>query len=177
MKFVGVTLLVAIAIGFLLGGGLRGFPSVTIRWWALALVGVILQVLPIAGDGGFWALLGSFVLLIVFAIVNIRAPGFILILTGLLLNGFVIAANHGMPVTPSAIARSDQLSTLEDLERHGGAKHHLANDGTVLLPLADVIAIPSPIGQVLSVGDLCVYLGVGWFVVVAMRPRYRPAIR
>jgi len=177
VRFVAAALLVAIAIGLLAGGSLRRFPSVAIRWWGLALLGVIMQVLPIAGDGGFWVLVGSFVLLIAFAIVNIRAPGFILILTGLLLNGLVIAANHGMPVTVRALDRSDQLSTIDDLEHHGGAKHHLADDGTVLLPLADVIAIPSPIAQVLSVGDLCVYLGVGWFVVVAMRPGYRPAIR
>ena len=177
MRFVAVTLVVAFAIGLLAGGSFRSFPSVQIRWWPLALIGVILQLLPIGGEAGFWALLGSFGLLIVFAIVNLRAPGFILILTGLLLNALVIAANHGMPVTARALARSDQLSTLNDLKHHGGAKHHLADDGSVLLPLADVLAVPSPIAQVVSVGDVCVYLGVGWFVVVALQPGYRPAIR
>jgi hypothetical protein len=176
VRFVAVMLVVAFAIGLLAGGSLRNFPSVQIRWWPLALIGVILQLLPIGGQAGFWALLGSFVLLIVFAIVNLRAPGFILILTGLLLNALVIAANHGMPVTARALARSDQLSTMDDLKHHGGAKHHLADDGSVLLPLADVLAVPSPIAQVVSVGDVCVYLGVGWFVVVALQPGYRPAI-
>ena len=177
MRLILATLLVAVAIGFISRGSLHGFPSVSIRWWGLALVGVILQFLPIDGDRGFWTLLASFALLIVFAIVNVRAPGFILILTGLLLNGLVIAANHGMPVTARALARSDQRSTMGELEHHGGAKHHLADDGTVLLPLADVIGIPSPIADVVSVGDVCVYLGVGWYVVVAMRPGYRPAMR
>lgn len=177
MRLIGIALVVAIAIGLLAGGSLRVFPSVTIRWWALAMAGVILQLLPIGGEAGFWALLASFALLIAFAIVNLRAPGFILILTGLLLNGLVIAANHGMPVTVRALQRSDQLSTLNDLEQRGGAKHHLADDGTVLLPIADVIGIPAPIAQVISVGDVSMFVGVGWFVVAALQPRYRPAMR
>ena len=76
-----------------------------------------------------------------------------------------------MPVTAAALVRSNQSSTLDDLVAHGGAKHHLATGETVLLPLADVIAIGRPIDQIVSVGDLCVHLGVAWFVVFACRPR------
>jgi hypothetical protein len=173
VTFILLTIVVALVIGLLAGGNLRVFPSVPIRWWALAIAGVVLQWFPISGDAAYWALLASLALLAVFAVVNIRVPGFILILTGLLLNALVIAANHGMPVTERALMRSGQEATLHDLRTSGGAKHHLVDDGTILLPLADVIAIPRPISQIVSVGDLCVHLGVAWFIVVALRPRDR----
>ena len=76
-----------------------------------------------------------------------------------------------MPVTQQALARSGQLATLPELRTGTMVKHRLADDGTVLLPLGDAIGIGSPIDQAVSVGDICVYLGVGWFVVGAMRPR------
>ncbi|MEA2520904.1 MAG: hypothetical protein QOI81_550, partial [Actinomycetota bacterium] len=95
---------------------------------------------------------------------------FLLILVGLALNLVVIAANHGMPVTARALRDSGQASTLSDLIANGGAKHHLADRATVLTPLADVIAVPNPVGQAVSVGDICVHLGVGWFIVAGMQP-------
>ena len=120
-------------------------------------------------------LLGSFAALLAFAIRNVRAPGFGLILAGLALNALVIAVNQGMPVTHHALVASNQTATLDDLIRNGGAKHHLADGGTVLQPLGDVIALGAPIDQAISVGDICVQLGAAWFIVFAM-PRRRPRI-
>jgi len=116
-------------------------------------------------------LLASFAALLGFTIANLRAPGFALIIVGLALNVTVIGANHGMPVTREALIRSDQADTLHSLITDGGAKHHLATDDSVLLPLADVIPIGDPVRQVASIGDLFVHLGVGWFIVMAMRRR------
>jgi hypothetical protein len=173
VRLVAVTIATATTVGLLAGGRLRYFPSIPLAWWSLAIAGVALQFAPVGGDGGFWLLLGSFVLLPAFALLNLRAPGFILIFTGLLLNALVIIANHGMPVTPQALVDSGQGATLADLQEHGGAKHHLADDDSVLLSLGDAIAIPRPIGQAVSVGDLCVHLGVGWCLAAALRPRQR----
>jgi len=75
-----------------------------------------------------------------------------------------------MPVTARALRDSGQTSTITDLIANGGAKHHLADAGTLLAPLADVIAVPDPVGQAISVGDICVHLGVGWFIVAGMAP-------
>ncbi len=169
-------LIVAVAgvvIGLLAGGSIRSFPTVTLRWWPLAVIGLGLQFAPIADRWAFAALVGSLALLLSFAFINLRSPGFILILTGLMLNAVVIVANHGMPVTRAALSGSDQAATAAETELRasGGAKHHLADDGSVLLPLADSIGIPAPVNAIVSVGDLCVYLGVGWFVAAALRPR------
>jgi hypothetical protein len=37
--------------------------------------------------------------------------------------------------------------------------------------LGDVIAIPQPIGQIVSLGDVLTYGGVAWVVVAGMRRR------
>ena len=76
-----------------------------------------------------------------------------------------------------ALVRSGQQSTLSDLQENGGSKHHLADDGTVLLALGDSIVVPEPIGEAVSVGDLCVYLGVAWCLTASIRPRERGTAR
>jgi hypothetical protein len=172
-----ITIAGALIVGLLAGGSFRYFPSIPLGWWSLAIAGIVLQFLPLTGDAGFWALAVSFALLLAFALLNLRAPGFILIFTGLLLNAIVIVANQGMPVAREAIVRSGQVSTLSDLRENGGAKHRLANDDTVLLVLGDSVVVPQPIGVAISVGDLCVYLGVAWSFAASMRPRERGTAR
>ncbi|MEP6972755.1 MAG: DUF5317 family protein [Actinomycetota bacterium] len=171
MKLILVVITIATIVGLLSGGRFRYFPSIPLGWWSLAIAGVVLQFVPLTGNAGFWALIGSFVLLLVFAALNVREPGFILIMAGLLLNTIVIVANHGMPVAREALVRSGQEATLADLREHGGAKHHLADGDTTLLALGDAIAFPQPIGQAVSAGDLCVHLGVAWCVAASLRPR------
>ena len=108
-----------------------------------------------------------------FAILNIRAPGVVLILIGLALNAIVIVANQGMPVTRNALEGSNQSATLSELIANGGAKHHLADGTTNLLPLGDVIPLGQPLNQAISVGDVCVQLGAACFIVFSM-PRRHP---
>jgi hypothetical protein len=164
------TVAVAIAAGLASGGSLRDFPSVRLRALWLALAGVALQYLVIRGPLAFPLLLASFACLLAFVGVNLRAPGFALILIGLVLNTVVIAANRGMPVSREALDASGQRSTITDLTTDSdGQKHFLADDRTVLLPLGDVIPIPEPIGQAVSIGDILVHAGIGWFIVMAVR--------
>lgn len=170
MKLILATIVVAFVIGLAQGRRPVGFPAVQVGWGWLAVVGIAIQLLPLSGGQAFAALVVSFLLLLAFAALNVRAPGFLLILVGLGLNLSVIAGNHGMPVTELALRDSGQSSTIGELVEHGGAKHHLADTGTRLLPLADVIALPEPIGQAISLGDICVHLGAGWFIVAGMQP-------
>jgi Family of unknown function (DUF5317) len=172
-----ITVVGAMIVGLLAGGSFRYFPSIPLGWWSLAIAGVVLQFLPFEGSVGYWTLVASFVLLLAFAAINLRAPGFILIFTGLVLNMIVITANHGMPVAREALVRSGQETTLNDLRENGGSKHHLADDDTVLLVLGDSIVVPEPIGVALSVGDVCVYLGVAWCFAASLRPRERSTVR
>ena len=168
------SILLAVLIGFAVGGRVRNLSSVHIKWPVLAVVGLVLQVIPVKESSkglSFALLMLSLALLLAFAVVNIRRPGFWLILIGLSLNALVIGINHGMPVKYSALVRSDQKSTLNELKHGAGAKHHLATSSDHLVFLADVIPIPNPIHQVLSVGDLFTYAGVMYFVIVSMRRR------
>ena len=175
MRLILLAVTGATVAGLLAGGTLREFPSRPLRSTWLAFSGVVLQFLPVGGTAGLALLYASFAVLLAFATLNIRAPGFALILAGLALNALVIVANSGMPVTRHALVSSNQSATLADLVTNGGSKHHLADDGTVLLPLADVIALGSPIDQAISIGDVCVQLGAVWFIVFSM-PRRHPRI-
>lgn len=176
MRLILLTVLVALATGFLTGGTLRDFPTIKTRWWWLALAGVALQFVTGGGALEVVLLLGSFVVLLAFVVANLRAPGFAVVLLGLLLNAAVITANQGMPVTREALVASGQANTLDELASDGdGQKHFLAGDDTLLLPLGDVIAIGDPIRQAISIGDIFVHLGIGWFIVMAMRRRREPA--
>lgn len=175
MRLILLTVTLAVVVGLIAGGTFRDFPSMKLRWWGLALAGAVLQFIPVGGAASMMLLLASFAVLLAFAIINIRAPGFGLILAGLALNALVITINQGMPVTRHALVASNQTATLDDLIHNGGAKHHLADGGTSLQQLGDVIAIGAPIDQAISVGDICVQLGAAWFIVFAM-PRRRPRI-
>ena len=162
----------AIAVGYARGGYVDNLTFGGVRWGLLAVIGLALQwtPVPMAGiDLPLVLLYVSFGLLLAFTLKNIRVPGVALVLLGLALNLTVIAANHGMPVPRHALVASHQQDTLQYLVHHGGAKHHLAGPGDVLLPLADVIAVGPPIRYAYSVGDVLSYLGVFWLIVAGMR--------
>ena len=95
--------------------------------------------------------------------------GFPLILAGVLCNLLVIGINGGMPVSKHALRASDQGQFLGDLENNPYPKHHLATDDDLLRYLGDVIPVPSPVEQAISLGDILTYGGVGFVIVGAMR--------
>ncbi len=171
MRLILLTFAAAIAIGVLSGGRLRGLSAVRFRWPYLALVGIALQLFPLGGweENALVAL--SFAALCVFALANLRQPGFMLISVGLALNLLVIGVNQGMPVSHRALVESGQEDLVDDLVHSSGAKHHLATDEDSLRFLGDVIAIPPPVSQAASIGDLLMYAGAGWFIVAWMRRR------
>ena len=173
MRLVLFTFPLAILVGYLLGGRLGNLANTRFRSGWVGLVGVALQFLPIAGTLGYLALVGSLLLLLFVASANWRLPGFVLVLAGLWLNFVVITVNEGMPVTREAIVASGQADTIDDLHAAGGSKHHIATGDDTLLILADRIAIPGPVRQAVSVGDVVAYAGAMWFVIEGMRRRER----
>jgi hypothetical protein len=173
--FVGIIVLAVVA-GLLAGGSIQRFAQLRLRWWLLAPVGFALQGVPLPDGrlGGDLAIRmivfgTSFVLVIAFALKNARLAGVPLIALGLFLNGLVVTANGGMPVSQAALDRSGQHDVLRLLLADEGAKHHLLDENDVLTPLADVIAIPPPVAQVVSVGDIFVYAGLVWLIIAVMR--------
>jgi Family of unknown function (DUF5317) len=168
VRLVLLTLPFGVLAGLLLGGRIGRLASLPVRAPLLALAGIALQFVPARGTVGAILLVASFVFLCAFAVGNIRLPGFPLILLGLVLNLTVIAVNNGMPVTKHALVRSGQVSTLHSLEAEGGSKHHLATSDDELLPLADVLALPPPVSQAISIGDIATHSGIVWLVVWGM---------
>jgi Family of unknown function (DUF5317) len=173
-----VVIAVAVLVGLLVGGSLRNFELLRVHWWALAFIGLALQIVPVPALSRVpvWALgagmlTASYVLLLTFLTVNRWIPGAAVMAIGLLLNLAVVASNGGMPVSAHAIETAGgSVAVLAD---GAGAKHHLMNDADVLSPLGDVIPIPPPAGVVLSIGDVLLYAGIAWFVVQVMRGRSR----
>jgi hypothetical protein len=173
-----------ILIGLILGGSLQQLSEIHLRWWPLAILGLALQLAPVPSLGGrsdHWLsvglLIASYAVLLVFVAANIRLPGFWLIAAGFVLNFLVISVNGGMPVSKHALQRaygSGYQAILTELERGGGAKHHIARADDDLLPLTDVIPLGPPIRLVLSAGDVLFFLGVTWVIAAATRgPRGR----
>lgn len=171
MKLVALSLAIALAVGVLSGGRLSALSELRIRLAPLAIIGFSMQLVNPPGRWPLVMLLGSFVVLTTFAVANVRTPGFALVLVGVAMNFAVIAVNGGMPVDREAIVASGQVEALEALVEHRGVKHHLAGPDDRLRFLADVIAIPAPVAQVISVGDVFTYGGVAVVVSAGMRRR------
>ncbi len=170
----------AVAAGLLAGGSLRPFERIRVHWWGLAAAGLALQAAPVPSvasvDPGVMAallLLGSYGALLSFTAINRRLPGAPLILAGLALNLAVIAPNGGMPVDAGAMRRAGA----ESVTIEGDVKHHLMTDDDVLPFLGDTIAIPEPVGLIVSAGDLELYGGIVLFVIMTMLGRARENVR
>jgi Family of unknown function (DUF5317) len=169
MRLVLATFALALAVGYLSGGRLSNLVGLHVRWAPAAMIGLAMQFLPVPGRVLPLAmLLASFVLLTVFAAVNIRLVGFPLIALGICCNFLVIAVDHGMPVSEHALVASGQGYTLQMLIQQGGAKHHLATSTDELVFLADVIPL-GPLQQAVSLGDVFTYGGVMVLIAAGMR--------
>jgi hypothetical protein len=170
MKLMLLCMTVILAVGFLLGGRVRNISELKLQWPGLAFAGLALQFVTGPGDTIPLACLYlSFVLLIVFTVKNIHIVGFPVILVGVVCNLLVIGINGGMPVSSRALVASDQGQFLGDLENNPYPKHHLATEDDQLRFLGDVIPVPSPVAQAISLGDILTYGGVGVVIVGAMR--------
>ena len=173
MVLVLIVIGLALAVGLLAGGNLRPFQSLQVHWWGAALVGLALQGIPITSEVGEEfepaLLLGSYALLLAFAVVNRRLPALWLVIAGLAMNLLVIGVNGGMPVSAGALEVAGGRP--ERLVGAGTLKHHLMGPDDRLTPLGDVIGIPPPIGAVISIGDVILYVGVVALVVAVMLGR------
>lgn len=174
MRLPLAVLVASLTTGYVFGGSIHNLERLRLRWWGLAPLGLAMQMVPLpwSGDAARGVALGlliaSYPVLLVFALRNLRLAGFPLIVIGLLMNLAVISANSGMPVSCEAAIQSDQQGLCAQLRREPGLKHHLAGPEDVLMTLADVVALGTPIRQVVSIGDIVAYLGIFWLLVASM---------
>jgi hypothetical protein len=174
MGFTVIAVLAGVVVGLAAGGRLRHLGAVHVRWVAALGAGALLQVVAqvggVDGAAGLACILASYALLMAFGMANIRFVGMPVVLLGIVLNVVVITANGGMPVRTEAILTVDPARTpaeVADLDL--GAKRHLETDDDHLTLLGDVLPV-SPIGQVLSFGDLILAFGVADVVFRLLRP-------
>jgi len=173
---------VAVLLGYVLGGRLRRFENLRINRWGLAITGAVLTAIvnlfPALSIGpipdtivGPVLLALSYFLLAVFLLSNRWIPAGYVMIAGLLLNLVVVVANGGMPVRAEAITTAGgNPAVLQDATV---GKHHLMSGDDVLWHLGDVIGVPEPIGVVLSPGDVLLYGGMVYSIVQIMRGRRR----
>jgi hypothetical protein len=176
MKLLLAVVVISVCLGYALGGRLHRLEAIRPRWWGLVIVGLGVQFVPLPEGGAGTDLIIrttvlsiSYTLLVTFALINVRMPGMFLVLIGLACNFAVIAVNGGMPASAAALIDSGQEDVLVYLQEEGADKHHLLTDEDDLTFLADIVPVPQPIGQAISVGDVFVYVGLVWLIVAAMR--------
>src|ERR1700757_1131288 len=105
MLLIASVLVIAVVLGYLAGGRLRALEQLRLRWWALAPLGLLMQLAPLPLHGhankqvSVGLLIASYPVLLAFVARNIRLPGLPLMFIGLAMNLLVIAVNEGMPVT------------------------------------------------------------------------------
>ncbi len=175
MLWLALVLFLALAIALLRGGRLTNLGDIHLRAWGLLLVGFGLQsvtrFLPDSWPDsvGVIMVLASFFLLMILAIVNRDRPGMWLAGVGVLLNFTVIALNGGMPVLAEA-AKVASGFTQSNPDIVGSFKH-VPLDGTTMFPaFADVIPLRlAGNGQVISLGDVFLAVGLGRFLEFELR--------
>ena len=167
--------LIAVVVGVLFGGSPAALGELRLRrvWLAYSAIGLQVvafpsNVLPWAMPGGaarvLWLL--SYALLIAMLTQNCHLRGASIVGAGLTCNLMAIVANGGlMPVTREAL-------------RASGHSYDVRNNSISLAEprlsgLVDRYAAPGwlPLGNVFSLGDVLIGVGIIVVIVLAMRPR------
>jgi hypothetical protein len=158
--------------GWLLGGRLDRLAAIRFRWAALAVTGLLVQVVLFAGPVaervgalGPPLYVGSTVAVLVAVVRNLRLAGIPLVVAGAISNLAAITANGGvMPASPGAVAALG-LGPAE------GFSNSVVMTDPALQPLTDIFALPAwlPMANVFSVGDVLIGLGVATVIALGMR--------
>jgi hypothetical protein len=176
MLWLAIVLFIALAMAVLRGGRLSNLGDIELRYWWLLLVALGLQASTAWLPDASWAeglglamVLVSYVLLMGLVLINRTRPGMWLAGLGVLMNFTVIALNGGMPVLAEAAEVASGFSiTSPDLS--GSYKHVLLDSGSYLTAFADVIPLRiAGIGQVISLGDVFLAVGLGRFLEFELR--------
>jgi hypothetical protein len=170
---------IGIVAGYLAGGRLERLGELRLRWLALMLAGLVVQIAifsdaggQVVGDAGPVLYVGSTFVVFIAVVRNARIPGVALIAVGAGLNLLAIAANGGwMPADPQALESVGGLPP--------GYTNSILVSDPALRPLTDLFALPSwlPLANVFSIGDVLIGVGVAATIAIAMRrpsPSARP---
>jgi hypothetical protein len=171
MLWLAIVLFLSLTIALLRGGRLVNLGDIELRAWWLLIFAFGLQIgtrwLPEeswAEPVGLTMVLVSFVLLMILVLLNRSQPGMWIAGIGVLMNFTVIAANGGMPVLTGAAEVASGF-TVSEPDLSGTFKHILLDEDSRLTFFADVIPLRvGTLGEVISLGDIFLALGLGAFV-------------
>lgn len=171
MLWLAIVIFLALAIAVLRGGRLVNLGDIELRAWWLLFIALGLQIgtrfLP-DEDWSEWTgvamVLTSFVLLMALVLMNRSKQGMWIAGLGVLMNFVVISANGGMPVLAGAAEVASGF-TVANPDLSGSFKHVLLDENSRLTFFADVIPLRLVgIGEVISLGDIFLALGLGVFL-------------
>ncbi len=171
MVWLALVLFVAATVAVIRGGRLRNLSDVRLRMWWLLILGFGMQsaaeFFPSDAEWsrptGITLILVSYVPLLLMVVLNRDRPGMWLAGLGILMNFSVIAANGGMPVLEEAAIVAGGFP--ESVDIAGNYKHLVLDETTRLAFLADVIPLRFlEQGQVISLGDVLLAVGLGRFL-------------
>jgi hypothetical protein len=174
--FIAVAIAAGVVIGLVRGGRFENLADASFRVWPLLILGVAVQgAAAFTADGAVALILASYLLLLLFAGLNLQHAGMGVVFVGIALNVLVIGANGGMPVRGEAIAAAGIVPASEVRSLDYGSKRHLETKDDHLTVLGDIIPVPVA-EEVLSFGDLAMSVGVAAVLVNLLRRRIsRPA--
>ena len=144
----------------LTSGDLRRLASLRLRWIWLAPLAVIVQTVLVtiapSGDHTLHAVahVGTYALIALFLWANRTLPGALIIAAGAVLNGLVILVNGGVMPAAAAAERAAGLSLGKGFHNSAVLAH------PHVLWFGDIIPVPWPLPNVLSVGDIIIYAGM-----------------
>lgn len=176
-----MVLLWAILLGLLIGlmrhRGLAHLAQLKLRAGWLVLLAVLLQILilplgsgskPIVTWGMEFFHIGSYLFLLLFAVLNYREKALWLMALGMLANFIVITVNGGhMPASLDALRTAGRTATVKKLLTDGVSGNViLMSETTKLNFLGDIFWLPSwvPFANAFSIGDLLLGIGVIWLL-------------
>jgi len=171
MLWLAIVVFVALSVAVLRGGRLVNLGDIEMHSWWLLFLSLGLQLgtrfLPDESWSewmGVVMVLISFVLLMLLVLLNRSKPGMWIAGLGVLMNFTVIAVNGGMPVLAEAAEVASGFSISEpDLSTT--FKHVLLDESSRLTFFADVIPLRiAGFGEVISIGDIFLALGLGVFL-------------
>jgi hypothetical protein len=178
--WLALVIFIATTIALVRGGRLANLADIRLRLWWLLPLGFGIQVAPaLLPDDAAWAtdlgvalILASYLPLLLLVILNRERKGMWLAGIGILMNFSVIAANGGMPVLAEAALAAAGYE--EGIRVVYGYKHVALDAGTYFSFLADVIPLRLlGQGQVISLGDVLLAVGLGAFLEDELRQPVR----
>ena len=160
--------------GLLLGGSIGNLERLSLRLAPLVVVALVVQIVifsplarPLSSAEIVGLHLGSYALLLVFVIANVRCRPVVCFGAGVICNTLAIVVNGGyMPATRAAL----RLAGITEASGHHN-NSEVAGPGTHLRFLVDVFALPHavPLANVFSVGDTLIAVGLAWLIAAGMR--------